>query len=120
VDEEIASPALRDASYEPGSDRHAPSGECGGGFDVRLIVSLMQRAEEIAFHHGDGDAVAVGDSRSGDGADTVGAGEDADQVERIAGADDGEASVCRRPADLAKLLHGFGQRELFAGHAGDE
>src|ERR1051325_436044 len=84
------------------------------------LTGFRERAQRVAFHHRDGRAVAVGDAVAGDGADALAAGENAGEVERIGGADDVQNVIGRGAADLAQFLDRLGQRELLAGHAGDE
>src|SRR6185295_15823452 len=76
--------------------------------------------EVVAFHEGDGDAVVIRDAIRRDRADALARGEDAGEIERIGRADDEQRAESALAADLAQPRDGFRQRELLAGHSGDE
>src|SRR5437764_161096 len=67
---------LRRPSHKPRCHRHPPPRKR----HRHLHIRLRERTEEVTFHDGDRDPIAVGDAGSGDGADAVGGGEDADEV----------------------------------------
>src|SRR5687767_12172936 len=70
----------------------------------------------LALH----DPIAIRDERAGGGPNALVGSEDPGKIQRIGGADGDDPAVGGLPADLAKLFHGVGQRELFAAHAMDE
>src|SRR6266540_1879733 len=100
---------IRRPADETARDRNASSRERGGHFDRLARIDLRERAEEVAFHDGHGEAIAISDAIARDGADAIAGGEDADEVQRIGGADDDDLAIGRSAANLAQALDRFRQ-----------
>ena len=69
-------------------------------------------ADEVAFQHGDGNAVSIDQLVSGCGAQPFAGSDDAREVHRIGRSDGHEMTIRGRTPDFAKALDGIGQGEL--------
>ena len=90
--------------------------------DVEPVRSFErhERTELVSLHHGNGDAVTTRHPVAAGGTHSVSGSDDAGEVERVGGRNDGEGTRSRRASNLAQRLNRLGQRELFPGHPGHE
>jgi len=79
-----------------------------------------QRPNDIRLAHRDRDAVDVSDASARAGADALAGRHYAGQVQGIRGRDDERDCNGSTAPDLSQPFDRTGQRELLAGHAGDE
>lgn len=110
-----------DAADEAAGDAaHGAAGEGARDRARRFGLVVVELPHVVAFHDRERHAIAPGHARTGDRGHPLVAGDDADEVQRVGAADDGERARGGRAPHLAHLLDRVRPRELLARHAGDE
>jgi hypothetical protein len=107
-------------SDESPDDRNAPT--CGRRRRVRsrFRIEIAKRAQHVALHRRDRDAIAIDDAGRGGSAEVLVAADDAGEVQWIGAADADEPIVGAVRRTSRSCFNGIGQRELFSRLLRDE
>jgi hypothetical protein len=86
----------------------------------RRLGFRLERSHLTGLPRQDRNSVAIKHPVRGETGNALAGGDDPGEIERIRGAEPDELPAAVKPPNGPELSHGFGQRELLAGHSRDE